>query len=132
METLAVMAVFADRAADSFATEDLRTLDALAQQGTFSTRDPEWRKEAPETRAVNLRTYVDPSTNARPAFADITIFSRSDATRTRSGTTSCFQSSIARTARCASLTRASRNATSDDPRRAGGVSLGGIFDEPAG
>jgi hypothetical protein len=35
METLAVMAVFAERVAEALAAEDLGTLDALAQQGTF-------------------------------------------------------------------------------------------------
>lgn len=59
METLAVMAVFADRTAEAFAAADLGALDALAQQGTFSSRDPEWLKEAPETKAVNVLTYID-------------------------------------------------------------------------
>jgi hypothetical protein len=68
METLAVMAVFADRVADSFAAEDLGTLDALAQQGTFSSRDPEWLKEAPETKAVNVLTYIDKFDKRAPGF----------------------------------------------------------------
>jgi hypothetical protein len=59
METFAVMAVFADRVADSFAAKDLVALDALAQQGTFASRDPEWVKEAPDTKAINVQTYID-------------------------------------------------------------------------
>jgi hypothetical protein len=59
METLAVMAVYVDRAEGSFAAKELGALDALAQQGTFSSRDPEWLMEAPETKAVNVLTYID-------------------------------------------------------------------------
>jgi hypothetical protein len=59
METLAVMAVFAGRAEGSFAAKDLGALDALAEQGAFSSRDPEWLKEAPETKAINVLTYID-------------------------------------------------------------------------
>jgi hypothetical protein len=68
METLAVMAVFADRVADSFAAEDLGALDALAQQGTFANRDPEWIKEAPDTKAINVLTYIDRLDKFAPGF----------------------------------------------------------------
>ena len=68
METFAVMAVFADRAADSFAAEDLSSLDALAQQGSFASRDPEWIKEAPETKAVNVLTYIERFNKWVPGF----------------------------------------------------------------
>jgi hypothetical protein len=90
METLAVMAVFADRVADSFVAEDLSALDALAQQGTFASRDPEWIKEAPETKAINVLTYIDRFDKRAPGFRGHYDIRRSDATRTRSGTSVRF------------------------------------------
>jgi len=59
METMAMMSALAERVADALAAEDLGALDALAQQGTFSSRDAEWLSEAPETKAVNVLTYID-------------------------------------------------------------------------
>ena len=59
METFAVMAEFEVRVAVLFAQEDLGGLDALAQNGIFSSRDPEWIKERPETQAVSVLTYID-------------------------------------------------------------------------
>ena len=59
METMAVMSALAERVADALAAEDFGALDALAQQGTFSCRDAEWLSEAPETKAVNILTYID-------------------------------------------------------------------------
>jgi hypothetical protein len=59
METTAVMSALADRVADLLANEDLSALDALAEHGTFSSRDIEWLKEAPEAKAVNVLTYID-------------------------------------------------------------------------
>jgi hypothetical protein len=68
METIAVMAVFADRVADSFAAENLGALEDIAQRGTFSSRDPEWLKDAPETKAVNVLTYIDSLDKHAPGF----------------------------------------------------------------
>src|ERR1700730_15054063 len=68
MQTLAVMAVFADRVADSFAAKDLGALDALAQQGTFANRDPELTKEAPDTKAINALSYIDRFDKRAPGF----------------------------------------------------------------
>jgi hypothetical protein len=58
METLAVMAELESRVAGFYAAEDLGGLDALAQRGTFASRDEEWIKEFPETKAINALTYV--------------------------------------------------------------------------
>ncbi|HMA70875.1 MAG TPA: hypothetical protein VKP67_05215 [Xanthobacteraceae bacterium] len=68
METFAVMAAFADRVADSFAAKDLGALDALAQQGTFASRDWEWINEFPETKAVNVLTYIERVDKRAPGF----------------------------------------------------------------
>jgi hypothetical protein len=68
METMAVMAVFEDRVADSLAQEDLGALDALAKQGTFSSRDPKCLAEAPETKAANVLNYVDRFDKRAPGF----------------------------------------------------------------
>ncbi|MCW2286757.1 hypothetical protein M2323_004545 [Rhodoblastus acidophilus] len=59
METMAVISDFAQKVAGALNAEDIGALDALAQQGTFSSRDAEWLKDAPETKAVNVLTYID-------------------------------------------------------------------------
>jgi hypothetical protein len=59
METLAVMAELERRVKRLLKEQDLSGLDALGQNGTFASRDPEWIKENPETRAVNITTYID-------------------------------------------------------------------------
>jgi hypothetical protein len=59
METFAVMVEFERRVARLLKDEDLGGLDALAQNGIFASRDPDWLKESPETQAVNVLTYID-------------------------------------------------------------------------
>ena len=59
METLAVMAEFERQVTRLLREENLGELDALAQKGTFASRDPEWIKENPESQAVSVLTYVD-------------------------------------------------------------------------
>jgi hypothetical protein len=59
METFAVMVEFERRVARLLKDEDLGGLDALAQNGIFASRDPDWIKESPEPQAVNVLTYVD-------------------------------------------------------------------------
>jgi hypothetical protein len=59
METLAVFADLEKRTAALLAKEDLGTLDALAQQGIFASRDEEWVKEFPATKATNILTFID-------------------------------------------------------------------------
>jgi hypothetical protein len=59
METFAAMAEFERRLARLLKEEDLGGLDALAQNGIFASRDPDWISENPETQAVNVLTYVD-------------------------------------------------------------------------
>jgi hypothetical protein len=59
METFAVMAEFERRVARLLKEEDLGGLDALAQNGIFASRDPEWIKENPETQAISVLTYID-------------------------------------------------------------------------
>jgi hypothetical protein len=59
METFAVLAEFERQVARRLKEENLGGLDALAQNGIFASRDPEWIKENPETQAVSVLTYVD-------------------------------------------------------------------------
>lgn len=59
METLAVMAEFENRVTRLLADEDLGGLDAVAQHGTFASRDAEWIKEFPDTKAMNVVSYID-------------------------------------------------------------------------
>jgi hypothetical protein len=59
MESIAVMASLENRVQTFLEREDLGQLDALATQGIFATRDPQWIEEHPDTRAVNMLTYVD-------------------------------------------------------------------------
>jgi hypothetical protein len=58
METFAVMAQFERRVTRLLKEEDLGGLDALAQNGIFASRDPEWTKENPETQAISVLTYI--------------------------------------------------------------------------
>jgi hypothetical protein len=59
METFAVMAEFERRVARLLKEEDLGGLDAVAQNGIFASRDPDWIKDNPETQAVSVLTYID-------------------------------------------------------------------------
>lgn len=59
METLAVMAEFERQVDRLLKEQDLGGLDAVAQNGIFASRDPEWTKENPETKAMNVVTYID-------------------------------------------------------------------------
>ena len=59
METFAVMAEFERRVTLLLKEEDLGGLDALAQNGIFASRDPEWIKENPKTLAISVLTYID-------------------------------------------------------------------------
>ena len=68
METIAVMAGFEDRVAALLAREDLGGLNAFAQNGTFASRDPEWIKEFPETKAINAVTHVEKFDKRAPGF----------------------------------------------------------------
>jgi hypothetical protein len=59
METFAVMAEFERQVTRLLKEENLGRLDALAQNGIFASRDPDWIKDNPETKAVSILTYVD-------------------------------------------------------------------------
>jgi hypothetical protein len=59
METLAVMVELDRRVALLLASEDLAQLDALAQNGIFANRDEELLRQFPESKAINIVTYVD-------------------------------------------------------------------------
>jgi hypothetical protein len=59
METFAVLAEFERRVARLLKEGNLGCLNALAQNGIFASRDPEWIKENPETQAVSVLTYID-------------------------------------------------------------------------
>jgi hypothetical protein len=39
--------------------QDLGGLDAVVQNATFASRDPEWTGENPGTKAMNVVTYID-------------------------------------------------------------------------
>ena len=68
METFAVLADFDRRVVVLLEREDLGGLDALAQQGIFSTRDPELTGEFPETTATNILTIIDKFDKRAPGF----------------------------------------------------------------
>jgi hypothetical protein len=59
METFALMAEFERQVMRLLKEENLRGLDALAQNGIFASRDPEWIKANPETQAVSVLTCID-------------------------------------------------------------------------
>jgi hypothetical protein len=59
METFAMMAEFERQVTRLLKEENLGGLDALAQNGIFASRDPEWIKHNPETQAVSVLTYID-------------------------------------------------------------------------
>jgi len=68
METFAVLAEFEVRVGKLLNAEDLGGLDALAQNGIFASRDPDWIEEFPESKAVNAQTYVDKFDKRAPGF----------------------------------------------------------------
>jgi hypothetical protein len=59
METFAVMTEFERQVTHLLNEESLGGLDALAQNGIFASRDPDWIKDNPETQAISVLTYVD-------------------------------------------------------------------------
>src|SRR5215831_5789205 len=59
METFAVMAEYDRQVARLLKAEDLGGLDALAQNGIFASRDPDWIKDNPGSQAVSVLTYID-------------------------------------------------------------------------
>jgi hypothetical protein len=59
METFAVMAEFERQVGRLLKEENLGGLDALAQNGIFASRDPEWIKDNPETHALSVLTYIE-------------------------------------------------------------------------
>jgi hypothetical protein len=59
METFAVMAEFERQVTRLLKEKNLGGLNALAQNGIFASRDPEWIKDHPETQAVSVLTYID-------------------------------------------------------------------------
>lgn len=68
METIAAMSHFEDCVAVLLKHEDFGGLNAYAERGTFASRDPEWLKEFPETKAINAQTYVDRFDKHAPGF----------------------------------------------------------------
>jgi hypothetical protein len=70
METFAVMAEFERQVTRLLNEEDLGGLDALAQNGIFASRDPEWIKDNPETQAVNVLTYINKFDKRAEGFRD--------------------------------------------------------------
>lgn len=72
METLAVMAEFERGVELLLKEQDLGGLDAVVQNATFASRDPEWTKENPGTKAMNVLTYIDKFNKRFEGFAAIT------------------------------------------------------------
>jgi hypothetical protein len=68
METIAVMAHFEDSVREFLGREDLGALDAYVQRGTFASRDPKWIDEFPETKAINVMTFVEKFDKRVPGF----------------------------------------------------------------
>lgn len=68
METIALMASLEDRVADCLAREDLGQLDAFVMHGMFASRDAEWIEEYPDSKAVNVLTYIDRFDKRVPGF----------------------------------------------------------------
>lgn len=59
METFAVMVEFERQVMLHLKEEDLSGLDALAQNGIFASRDPDWINDNPGTQAISVLTYID-------------------------------------------------------------------------
>ncbi len=59
METFAVIAEFERQVVHLLKEENLGGLDALAQNGIFASRDPDWIKDNPGTLAVSVLTYIN-------------------------------------------------------------------------
>lgn len=59
METFAVMAEFEQQVERLLKAQDLGELDAVAQNGIFASRDPQWIKETPGSQAVTVLKYID-------------------------------------------------------------------------
>jgi hypothetical protein len=59
METFALFAEFDRRAGNLLAAEDLDGLSALADRGIFASRDAEWVENFPDSKAVNVMTYIE-------------------------------------------------------------------------
>jgi hypothetical protein len=68
METFAVMAELERRVTCLLEEESLGALDMLAQKGIFASRDEDWIREAPETVAVSVLTYIDKFDKRVPGF----------------------------------------------------------------
>jgi hypothetical protein len=59
METIAVLYDMEAQVRRLLADQDLGALDALAQRGTFSTRDPAMLEQFPDAQAVNVLSLID-------------------------------------------------------------------------
>jgi hypothetical protein len=70
METIAVMADMEAQIARLLADEDLRGLDAVAQRGTFASRDPVLLEEFPDIAATNVITLIDKVDGAIDGFRE--------------------------------------------------------------
>jgi hypothetical protein len=68
MESIAVMAGLERRVADLLSREDLGELDTFAMRATYASRDPEWIRDFPESKAVNVLTYIDQFDKRAPGF----------------------------------------------------------------
>ena len=59
IETVAVFLVFEDELQTLIEQENLGEIDALIMNRTFSTRDTEFIEALPNTKAINILTFID-------------------------------------------------------------------------
>jgi hypothetical protein len=95
METIAVMADFDERVAYLLARENLSQLAELVQKGIFASRDQEWLRQFPETKATNVLTYIDRFNEQAPGFRGHYDALQSGAILIRLVIILCFQHLIA-------------------------------------
>lgn len=69
METLAVFAEVKEGVSQALTAQDLGAMDAIAQKGVFATRDEEFLKESPDSRATSVLTYIQKFDKRASGFA---------------------------------------------------------------
>jgi hypothetical protein len=68
METITLIAELERRIVYLLTREDLGGLDAIAQNGIFASRDPEWIAQFPESKAINILTCIEKFDRTIPGF----------------------------------------------------------------
>jgi hypothetical protein len=68
METFAILTDLEQRVGTFLQDGNLSELDSLAQKGIFASRDQEWIKQAPDTAATSVLTYIDKLDKKVPGY----------------------------------------------------------------